>query len=174
MYFTCKYFLSRVILWRLFFLNMNYGNFFDGMNDMLREMTKTWNRGFKEKDGYAVIPQKDGKGYILVFNTIGINPDDIKVVHSTVEDYLKSKGYHNNDVDKTGTYLRVAGATKIPELDDQLYTTDIELLIRNTRPVEKVQYEVKNGLTIVYLKLKDAEEFGTTGSKIANGGTFDW
>lgn len=154
---------------------MNYGNFFDGMNDMLREMTKTWNRGFKEKDGYAVIPQKDGKGYIIVFNTLGINPDDIKVIHSSVDAYLNSKGYTGNDVDRMGTYLKVSGATKIPELGDQLYTTNIELLIRNNRPLENVQYDVKNGLTIVYLKLKDVDtSIGTEGTKIADGGTFDW
>lgn len=144
-----------------------YGSFFDGLFDGL---TSSWNRAFKEKDGYTIIPEKNGKGFLVVFNTLGIAPEDVKVTSS---DMSQTK-YAAGNADVEGTYLRVCGNTKIKELNDQLYSVNYELLIRNTNPIDSVQYKVRDGLTIVYVKTKEPEETGAEAKNIASGEDFEW
>ena len=145
-----------------------YGSFFDGLFDGL---TSSWNRAFKEKDGYTVIPEKNGKGFLVVFNTLGISESDIKVTHSKMSSTKYAAAY-----DANCTYLHVIGASKIPELNDQVYSVNYELVIRNTNPIDSVQYKVKDGLTIVYVKTKDPEpdESSKIAKNIASGEDFAW
>jgi len=146
------------------------GNFFD---DFFDGLTGSWNRSFKEKDGYQVMEAKNG--YIIAFNTLGVKSSDIKVTHQPAVD-------RNNlgQVDRYGrkieyTYFRVSGYTKIPELNDQVYSVNYEILFKNVNPIDEVQYMVKDGLTIVYIKTKEpTESLGSNAKSIEDGGSFDW
>ena len=149
-----------------------YDNFFDNFFDSL---SSSWNRMFKEKDGYAVLEAKDHKGFIVVFNTLGVSEKDIRV---TTSDYSQTK---YSDVRPSTSvkskFIRVYGSTTIPELNDQTYTVNYELEFRSDIELEsKVQYMVKDGLTIVYLKTKEniTESNSIDADNISNGGTFEW
>lgn len=146
-----------------------YGNFFD---DLFNSLSNSWCRGFKEKDGYTVLEAKDGKGYLIVFNTLGVSKDDIKVVHqpAATTKYLE-KDTRNGE----STYIRVYGNTKIPELNNQIYSVNYEILFRNPNPVDEIQYIVRDGLTLVYVKTKEPDNnSGTAATSIADGGSFNW
>ena len=140
-----------------------YGNVFDFF-DLL---AGSWTRSVKEKDGYIIKEAPNGKGYVLVFNTLGIAPEDIKVTHSPVSE-TKYSNYSGNS-----TYVRVCGSTQIKEISDK-FSVNYEVVFNNRQPVDTVQYKVENGLTIVYIKTKEEEINGTPASQIENGGSFNW
>lgn len=121
---------------------------FDLFDDDLRRIIRKWARPFKETDGYYAIKQKDGKGYIVVFNTLGVRKEDIKV-----NDKVYTLDNGNEYV-----HLSVSGKTDIPEISDS-YAVKYELNVfagNNKEEIEDVKYTVKDGLTYVFIKTKDA------------------
>lgn len=145
------------------------GNFFD---DLFDSLTGSWNRSFKEKDGYTIMEAKDHNGFLIVFNTLGVSEKDIKVTHSKVSQ--TRYGFREDPNNNNNTYIRVAGNTKIPEMNDQLFSVNYEVVFRNPNPVDNIQYMVKDGLTIVYVKTKEPESHSTDAENIKNGGSFNW
>jgi len=143
-----------------------YGNFFD----LFDQMAGSWNRSVKERDGYTVKEAPNGTGLIILFNTLGVDKDDIKVTHCPVSQTKYANSYRE---DSQVTYLRVCGTTKIPETNDT-FSVNYEIVCKNGKEVESVQYKVQNGLTIVYVKTKDEIIDGTPASQIENGGEFKW
>lgn len=152
-----------------------YGNFFD----LFDSLAGSWSRSVKEKDGYTVKPAPNNRGYIIVFNTLGVAPEDIKVTHSPVStSKYKSRYINNQKIEEDenrveSTYIRVCGSTKLDELNDR-FSVNYEIICNNENPLEEVQYKVKDGLTIVYIKTKDNDIDGTLASQIENGGDFNW
>lgn len=144
-----------------------YGSFFD---DLFNSLSASWSRSFKEKDGYTVMEAKDHQGFLLVFNTLGVNEKDLKVTHSNAS----QTRYKTSNIDDGYTYIRVVGSTKIPEMNDQLFSVNYEVMFKNPNPVENIQYVVKDGLTIVYVKTKEPSPTTSEAEKIANGGSFNW
>lgn len=117
-------------------------------DNLLRRNIRKWTRPFKESDGCYVIKQKDGKGYIVVFNTLGIRKEDLKV---------NDKVYTLDDGNEY-VHLSVSGKTDIPEISNS-YAVTFELNVfvgNNKEEIEDVKYTVKDGLTYVFIKTKDA------------------
>ena len=123
-------------------------NFFnDFENYVFSDSMLKWIRPFKEKDGYYATRQKDGKGFIIVFNTLGIDKKDINVVH-------------NIENDKTVVKLQVSGKTEIPELGTS-YEAKFVISVSTKEygeKIEDVKYSVKDGLTLVYVKTSSIQK----------------
>lgn len=122
-------------------------DFFDDLDYIFSNRALEWNRPFKEKDGYYTMRSKDGNGFIVVFNTLGISKDDIKVSHEISDD-------------KTAVKLNVYGKTKISEIENT-YESKYSILISSkgySEKIEDVKYTVRDGLTIIYVKTNKITE----------------
>lgn len=131
-------------------------------DDFFDSISSSWNRFFKEKDGYTVLSEKNGKGYLVIFNTLGVSPQDIKVIF-------------NDDVQHQSTFITVSGATTIPEINNQLYSINYEVAFKHIQPIDNIQYKVRDGLTIVFIKTKEnSADGGNIATSITDGKDFDW
>lgn len=125
---------------------MDFG-YDDLLSNFFDDFHASWTRPFKEKNGYSVY--KTSYGALAIFNTLGVNSNDIKVKHSDC----------NNS-----TNIVVEGKTKLPELDDECSVRyNCTIKAEQNRIVEDVQYKTKDGLTYVYIKLKSAPQTSNTG-----------
>jgi HSP20 family molecular chaperone IbpA len=121
-------------------------SFFDDFDRELTNLFKmtfnTFNRPVKDMQPYNFI--KKDNGYIFVINTLGISKEDLTVQITTE----KGDPYR---------YLRIKGETKLEKFN---FENRVELAIRliTSEEIESVAYEVKDGLTIVYLKTKKNPE----------------
>jgi HSP20 family molecular chaperone IbpA len=111
-------------------------------NNLFKMTFSTFNRPVKDMQPYRYIKKENG--YILVINTLGISKEDIKVQITTE----KGDPYR---------YLHIKGATKLDKFD---FENRVDLVIRlyMVEEVEEFAYEVKDGLTVVYLKTKKNPE----------------
>ena len=107
---------------------------FDFMND-----DYFFNRPVKDMTPYKVI-KKDGKT-IVVLNTLGISPDDIKVQVEAGE--LSTQ------------ILHVSGKTR-NDLCGKDYDINMKLAIR--KPIKKIEWESKDGLTYLTLIFTEPEK----------------
>jgi HSP20 family molecular chaperone IbpA len=131
----------------------------DFFDNFFQPLETKWSRFFQEKDGYKVIQAQDGHSYILAFNTVGISPDDIKVTHR---------------LQGNGMIISVSGQSKIPELNDT-YSSDYMVRLAYTDGFEGVQYKVKDGLTLVYIKFKEpSKTSGEPAKRIDPDTNTDW
>ena len=112
----------------------------DDLSDLFFPVSANWNRLFNEKTGYQLYSTKTGM--IVVFNTLGVSKEDLAVKHTTDR--------HGN------LLLSVKGSTNISELGNKAYDCSYELAFTHADSIEKIEYTVKNGLTLVYLKSKEA------------------
>lgn len=121
---------------------MYFNDFFDLLPDTL-----SWNRPFREVDGYSIINQKDGKGIIIVFNTLGVSKEDLKV---------------SNNIKEKSVDISVQGKTHLDEINkDYEVKYSLRVTTKYNEKVEDVKYNVKDGLTFVYIKTKkDSLELG--------------
>jgi len=117
-------------------------DFFDDFENDFARLFKlsfsNFNRPVKDMQPYKLI--KNENGYILILNTLGISKTDISVKISTE----RGDPY---------PYLRISGKTKMEKFELE-NTVDLSIRLIIEQEIEDVAFEVKDGLTIVYLKLK--------------------
>jgi transcription termination factor Rho len=131
----------------------------DFFDSFFSPLERSWNRMFQEKDGYRIMRGAEDGSYIATFNTIGISPNDIKVTNV-------KRG--------NGVVLRVSGKSTIKEINDE-YDANYEIMLSNPNGVQDVQYKVKDGLTIVYIKFnKPKEEIETNAKLLGPDEDTDW
>ena len=102
---------------------------------------KSWSRPVKEVKAYRVIESESG--YKIIFNALGVDKEDIEV-----------KLLQNN--------LYVRGKT---EDDDIEFTNSVnyQLNVSNlTHKIEKIEYQLKNGLLVVHLILEQQKNKNIT------------
>ncbi len=117
-------------------------DFFEEFENLFKMTFNTFNRPVKDMQPYRFL--KKDNGYIFVINTLGISKEDLTVQINTE----KGDPYR---------YLHIKGETKLEKFN---FENRVELAIRliTNEEIENVAYEVKDGLTIVYLKTKKNPE----------------
>lgn len=100
-----------------------------------------FNRPVKDMTPYKIVRNEDKT--ILILNTLGISPDDIEV-EVTPGDSLY-----------TSQYLHVSGKTK-DELSDKEYNINMKFTMK--KPVKKIEWESRNGLTYLSLIFVEPEK----------------
>jgi HSP20 family molecular chaperone IbpA len=115
-----------------------FGDFNRELNDLFKLTFNTFNRPVKDMQPYRYI-RKDN-GFIFVINTLGIKREDI-IVQVT------------NEQGDPYKQLRVQGKTEMERISFE-NSVDLAIRLKIEEEIEDVAYEVNNGLTIVYLKLK--------------------
>ena len=113
-------------------------NFFDDFERIFARMDNIFNRPVKDQKPFTVY-QSD-KGYIVVCNTLGISRNDLKINVS-------------KELGNPYPVLSITGETKIEKID---FSNNVNLRIRLMMDdeIESVSYETRDGLTLVYLKMK--------------------
>jgi HSP20 family molecular chaperone IbpA len=110
-------------------------------NKLFRLSFSNFNRPVKDMQPYKYIATENG--FIFVINTLGINKSDLQV------------SLANEKGDPYPT-LRIKGKTMMEKVKFE-NTVDLALRLVIEEKVEEVAYEVKDGLTIIYLRLKKSE-----------------
>ena len=108
------------------------------INNLFKLSFSNFNRPVKDMQPYQY--RKTDTGFVIIVNTLGISKNDISVEVKT----KKGDPYR---------YLHVSGKTKMEKFN---FENNVNLAIRLLidEDIEEVAYEVRDGLTIVHLKLK--------------------
>lgn len=116
---------------------------FDDFDGIFSTLFNRFNRPVREVNAYSVY-KSPGKGFIVVCNTLGIDKNDLTV---NIE---KEKG-------RPFPILKIKGKTEIEKINFS-NTVDLAIQLRLTaEDIQEVKYEMKNGLTIVYIAVKVEE-----------------
>jgi HSP20 family molecular chaperone IbpA len=111
---------------------MDFLNYFARTNNI-------FNSPVKDMDPTKVFRVDDG--YVVVCKTIGIDKNDISI---------KVENDHNGS---RYPILRITGATKIEKIDFE-NSVNLAFAINCREEVDKIDYTVKDGLTIIHLIVK--------------------
>lgn len=138
--------------------NDDFGGNFDNFFDLV---SSVFNAPVKDMYPYHVYLVKD-KGLVIVCKTLGIAKENISVRL----DKEKGAGY---------PILRVTGATENKKIN---FTNKVDLSIQlklDADRIESLQYDVKDGLTTVYIKLKQNKPERSIEAKYVDGpADIDW
>ena len=137
-------------------------DFFNDFGDLFPNLWNKFNRPVKDQFPYSLY-KADNKGYIVVCNTLGIDKKDLSV------NVVKEKG-------RSYPTLRVKGETDIENIGFH-NMVDLAISLKLENPIDDVKYEVRNGLTLVYIKTKlPDEEPKIEATLLENDGSdsFDW
>jgi len=120
-------------------------SFFDEFDRELSKLFRlsfsNFNRPVKDMQPYKY--HKVENGYIFVINTLGISKNDISIKIT-------------NEKGVPYPMLKIQGKTMMEKIKFE-NSVDLGILLGFDEDIEEVVYEVKDGLTVVYLKLKKAE-----------------
>ena len=110
----------------------NFSNFFNDFDDVTNLIFNNYTL-----DQHPVSWKKTDKGYKAICRTVGISPDDVSI-----------------EILNNG--IRLSGETIV---DDETYNVSYNIPISSKimSNVEGITYEVKNGLTYIYLNVKTDE-----------------
>ena len=114
------------------------------MSDFLNYFMRTSNifhTPVKDMDPTKVFKVDDG--YMLVCKTLGISPEDISI---KVEDGDRM----------SYPTLRISGSTKIEAIDFE-NAVDLSITLNCKEDISGIDYNVKDGLTIIHLIVKERE-----------------
>ena len=135
-------------------------DFFGDFDGLFSSLYSRFQRPVKDQSPYAVY-KSPGKGYIVVCNTLGIDKEDLSV---NIE---KEKG-------RPFPILKVKGKTEIQKINFS-NTVDLALQLKLDSEIKDVKYEMKNGLTIVYIATKVEEVPKVEATYVENdGSSLDW
>lgn len=135
-------------------------DFFDDFDNMFSNIWNRFNRPVKDQTPYSVY-KATGKGYVIVCNTLGMDKNDLSV---NIE---KEKG-------RPYPILRIKGETKIEKINFH-NSVDLAIQLKLEDEIEDVNYELRNGLTIVYIKVKTVETPKIEAKYIDDGSrSLDW
>lgn len=108
------------------------------MSDFLfDEILKSWHRPVRESSGYSIV--RTDEGHDIIINVLGIGEKDIEI--KTSRKTLSVKGETKND--------------KINFTNTVNYQFDISRIYSQ---IEKVEYQMENGLLIISLILQKEKE----------------
>lgn len=123
-------------------MDMDMFNLFDDFENMFSRLYSRFNRPCLDQSPYSVY-KAAGKGYIIVCNTLGIDKENLSV---NIE---KEKG-------RAYPILRIRGKTEMPKINFS-NSVDLAIQLKLDSEITDVKYELKNGLTIVYIAVKVEE-----------------
>ena len=134
---------------------MGFFNDFDNIFDRM------WNNFTRPvKDMYPYTAYKTDNGFIIVCNTLGIDKKDISV-----------------GIEKEAgcpfPILKIRGKTSLEKIDFE-NTVDLGIQLRFKAPVTSIKYDVRNGLTTVYLKVVEPDIPEIVAEPIDDDDDFDW
>lgn len=132
---------------------------FSDFDDLFNRMFNRFNRPVMDQQYYNVykIP---GKGYIILFNTLGMSKEDVSV---KIEN---RKGIASK-------ILHVKGEKNIEDIAFH-NSVDMAVQLNFEEPIESIQYTVENGLTKVFLKMKTPEVPSIEAKCIDDSNSLDW
>jgi HSP20 family molecular chaperone IbpA len=135
-----------------------FNEFERDLNNLFKMTFSTFNRPVKDMQPYKWY--KKDNGLVFVINTLGISKKDVSVQINTE----RGDPYR---------YLHVKGQTKMEKID---FENTVELAIRLIMDdeIEDVSYDVRDGLTIVYLKLKKESKEPLLKAKAIESEEFDF
>ena len=132
---------------------------FGEFDDLFNRMFNKFTRPVMDQQYYNVY-KKPGKGYIIVFNTLGMSKEDVSV---TIEN---RKGISSK-------VLHVKGEKNIADIAFH-NSVDMAVQLNFQEPVESVQYTVEDGLTKVFLKMKTDETPAIEAKCVDDTDSLDW
>jgi HSP20 family molecular chaperone IbpA len=106
------------------------------MNDNFKFLHSFFNRPVKDMQPFQ--PMRVENGFIVVINTLGIDKEDIMV------EIKNKKG-------SPYKYLHITGKTKMEKINFE-NNVDLAISLNIEDDIAELTYNVKNGLTIVFLK----------------------
>jgi HSP20 family molecular chaperone IbpA len=130
---------------------------FEGLDSLFKQVFNNFNRPVKDMKPYKVV-RKDG-GIIFVLNTLGISQDDLSI------EIANKKG-------DPYRYLNVKGTTEMEKID---FSNKVDFSIRLLfdDEIKKLAYEVKDGLTIIYMKFEESKKIEALEAKLLEEGDDD-
>lgn len=136
----------------------DFSDFFDNFESMFDRLSNRFNRPVKDQSPFSVY--STDKGYIIVCNTLGIDKDDLKV------NIKKEQG-------NPYPVLAIVGNSKIEKINFA-NNVDLRIRLKLNEEIESVSYETKNGLTLVYLKVKSVKPEMMEAKYIDDADSLDW
>ena len=119
-----------------------FGNdFFDILSEMFGTTSYRFQRPTLDQKPYKAYSTENGM--ILVVNTLGISKSDINVEMSRP----LANGFRK---------INVSGKTKIPTINEE-NKIDLSIILKFQVEIQKINYEVKDGFTYIYIKVVDPE-----------------
>ena len=131
-------------------------NPFDDFEQRFNKIFNSYSRPVGDKNIANIYANENG--YIVVANTVGIDPKDLKVNVST----------ENGAPYKT---LTVQGETKQEKIGE---TFHVNIKFRLNFDPEEVTYKSQNGLTYVFLKSKNNDTAVMQGKLLDENDEIDW
>ena len=133
---------------------------FDDFDGLFSSLYNRFNRPVRDMSPYAVY-KSPGKGFIVVCNTLGIDKEDLSV---NIE---KEKG-------RPFPILKIKGKTEIQKINFA-NSVDLAIQLKLDSDIKDIKYEMKNGLTIIYIATK-VEEVPTVEAKYVenDSSSLDW
>jgi HSP20 family molecular chaperone IbpA len=127
-----------------------FDSFDRDINNLFKQVFSNFNRPVKDMQPYKVV-RKDG-GIIFVLNTLGISRDDLTI------EIANKKG-------DPYRYLNVKGTTEMEKID---FSNKVDFSIRLLfdDEIKKLAYEVKDGLTIIYMKFEEPKKIETVEARL--------
>jgi HSP20 family molecular chaperone IbpA len=135
-----------------------FGDFNREINDLFKLTFNTFNRPVKDMQPYRYI--KKDNGFIFVVNTLGIKREDI-IVQIT------------NEQGDPYKQLRVQGKTEMERINFE-NSVDLAIRLKIEEEIEEIAYEVNNGLTIIYLKIKKVPKQEMSAKYLEQNEEFDF
>lgn len=134
-------------------------DFFNDFDDIFSKMWNKFSRPVQDQTPYSVYVAP-GKGYVVVCNTLGMDRNDLTV---------------NIEKHKGSPYptLRIKGETTLEKINFH-NKIDMAIQLKLEDSIESISYEVKNGLTTVFLKVKIEEEPKIEARCIDDNEALDW
>lgn len=118
--------------------------------------SKVWNNFSRPvADQYPFKTIKKENGYVIVCNTLGLAKEDVQV---------------NIESKKGSPYpiLKVSGETAIENISFQ-NKVNLGIQLRMEQEIESVKYEVKNGLTTIFIKTKSEDPVKNIKAEYSDG-----
>lgn len=127
-----------------------FDNFFGrDMNELFKLAFSNFNRPVKDMQPYKIVRKPNG--IIFILNTLGISKGDITVEISN----KKGDPYR---------YLSVKGSTEMAKIDFR-NNVDFSIRLLFDDEITNLAYDVKDGLTVIYMKFKESEPTKTITAK---------
>jgi HSP20 family molecular chaperone IbpA len=132
---------------------------FNEFDDLFSGIFNRFRRPVMDQKYFKVF-RKENKGYIILFNTLGMSKEDIEI---SVE---KPKGSNYK-------VLHIRGEKDIEDVDFH-NSVDMAVQLNFMEEIESTQYSVKDGLTRVFLKIKLPEKQQEKITYIDDSTGLDW
>lgn len=132
--------------------------FFNNSDNFFDDLFNTFNRPVKDVKPFNIYPV-EGRGYIVIVNTLGIDKDKLKVSLKTAN----GRAYPT---------LTIQGETKIDKINFE-NKVNLSVILKIPEKIENISYDSKNGLTSIYIETTKNPEI-TMDAKSIEDGSIDW